>query len=76
MYRGKKYPGIDGTYFFADFCSGKLWGLKRKPDGSWEWAKFLDSGLSVSSFGVDEEGDIYVLDYGNEGVYRLSETGK
>jgi glucose/arabinose dehydrogenase len=76
VYRGKKYRSMDGTYFFADFCSGKLWGLKRKPDGSWEWAKFLDTGHSVSSFGVDEEGDIYIVDYGNGGIYRLAEVGE
>jgi glucose/arabinose dehydrogenase len=76
VYRGKRYQGLEGTYFFTDFCSGKLWGLKRKPDGSWEWAKFLDTGLSVSSFGTDEEGEIYLLDYGGGGIYRLEESGK
>jgi len=76
VYRGKKYPGINGTYFFADFCSGKLRGLRRKPGGSWEWAKFLDTGLSVSSFGEDEDGDIYILDYGKGAIFKLAENGK
>ncbi len=71
VYRGKKYPGINGTYFFADFCSGKLWGLRRKPGGSWEWAKFLDTGLSVSSFGEDEDGEIYILDYGKGAIFHV-----
>lgn len=76
VYRGKKFSGINGTYFFADFCSGKLWGLRKKPGGSWEWAKFLDTGLSVSSFGEDEDGEVYILDYGKGGIYRLAESGK
>jgi glucose/arabinose dehydrogenase len=75
VYRGKKYRGINGTFFFADFCSGKLWGLRKKPDGSWEWTKFLDTGLSVSSFGVDEAGEVYILDFGKGGIYRIAGRG-
>ena len=73
VYRGKKSPGVQGTYFFSDFCSGKLWGLRKKTDGSWEWAKFLDTGLSVSSFGEDAAGEVYILDFGRGGIYRISE---
>jgi glucose/arabinose dehydrogenase len=73
VYRGKKNPGVLGTYFFSDYCSGKLWGLRKKTDGSWEWSKFLDTGLSVSSFGVDEAGEVYILDFGKGGVFRLAE---
>jgi len=85
VYRGKKYPALQGTYFFSDFCSGRIWGLRRKGDrpGSgmpstptevsddWEWAEFLDTRLDVSSFGVDEEGEIYVLDYNGGTVFHL-----
>jgi glucose/arabinose dehydrogenase len=73
VYRGKQSPGINGTYFFSDYCSGKLWGLRKKAGGSWEWTKFLDTGLNVSSFGVDESGEIYILDFGKGGVFRLKE---
>lgn len=73
VYRGDKNPGIEGTYFYSDFCSGKLWGLRKKPDGSWKRTKFLDTGLSVSSFGVDEAGEVYILDFGRGAVYRIAE---
>ena len=29
VYRGARYPAFKGAYFFADFCSGELWALKR-----------------------------------------------
>ena len=74
VYRGKKSPGLNGTYFFSDYCTGRLWGLRKKSDDSWEWAKFLDTGLSVSSFGVDESGEIYILDYGKGGIFRITEA--
>ncbi|MEW6143628.1 MAG: PQQ-dependent sugar dehydrogenase [Thermodesulfobacteriota bacterium] len=72
VYRGGKSPGLKGTYFFSDYCSGKLWGLRKKPGGSWEWAEFLDTELNVSSFGVDEAGEIYILDLGKGGIYRIA----
>ncbi|MCI0482801.1 MAG: PQQ-dependent sugar dehydrogenase, partial [Candidatus Dadabacteria bacterium] len=74
VYRGKKSPGLNGTYFFSDYCTGRLWGLRKKSDDSWEWAKFLDTGLSVSSFGVNESGEIYILDYGKGGIFRITEA--
>ena len=73
VYRGKKYPEIRGTYFFSDYCSGRLWGLRKKPDAAWEWTEFLETGLSVSSFGVDEAGDLYIIDFGKGDIYRLAE---
>ncbi len=74
VYRGKKSPGLNGTYFFSDYCSGKLWGLRKRPGASWEWAKFLDTGLNVSSFGEDESGEIYILDLDKGGIYRIAEA--
>ncbi len=70
VYRGRRYVDIQGTYFFSDFCTGYIWGLRETDDG-WEWAQFLASGLNVSTFGEDEEGEIYVLDYARGDVYRL-----
>ena len=76
VYRGKKNPGIQGTYFFSDYCTGKLWGLRKKRDGSWERAKFLDTGLLVSSFGEDEAGEIYIIDFGRGAIYRIAEESQ
>ncbi len=70
VYRGKEYTDIQGTYFFSDFCTGTIWGLRRTSTG-WEWAEFLSTGLNVSTFGEDEEGEIYVLDYAGGGIYHL-----
>ena len=70
VYRGRRYADIQGIYFFSDFCTGYIWGLRKTDDG-WEWAQFLASGLNVSTFGEDEEGEIYVLDYARGDVYHL-----
>jgi len=31
----------------------------------------LESGLSISSFGEDNDGELYIVDYGGE-LYRIS----
>lgn len=71
-YRGQEYPRMEGVYFFADFCTGTIWGLRH--DGSaWRSAILAEAGFPVSSFGLDEEGNVYVVHYHGQ-VYALSDT--
>ncbi len=70
VYRGKQHAGLMGRYFFGDFCSGRLWALTESASGSWTMTELLQTGLSISSFGEDEEGELYVIDYSGS-IYRL-----
>jgi hypothetical protein len=73
VYRGQTYPGMQGLYFFGDYCSGKLWGLQ--PDGnSWSVHEFLDTLYNFSSFGEDESGELYVIDRGGGAIYQIVES--
>jgi glucose/arabinose dehydrogenase len=77
VYRRADYPRLQGTYFYADYCSGIIWGL-RGPAGGWQNQLLLDSPYSISSFGEDEAGRLYVLRYADNGagtVYLLTDTG-
>ena len=58
MYRGKKMPALYGTYLFADFCTGEIFGYR---DG--KFSVILDTKLQIPSFGEDKEGELYVLGY-------------
>ena len=78
VYRGRRAPGWRGHYVFGDLC-GPIWqlvnrGTRQEP--AWE-AKFLanlpNSG-SPSSFGEDEEGELYAVDIRRNAVYRLIPT--
>ena len=67
MYRGDSYPSLHGYYFYGDW-SGKLFCLKRKPDGMWEELKVsVDQKNSneingkLNSMGEDANGDVYLL---------------
>jgi glucose/arabinose dehydrogenase len=71
VYRGEDGTGLTGIYFFGDFCSGRIRGLR--PDGaSWESTVLLDSGLLISTFGEDESGELYLADYSGGGIYRVT----
>lgn len=71
VYRGSTYPALQGLYFYGDFCSGRVWGL-RKNGALWENVLLSDTAYSISTFGEDETGDLYLADYGSGTVYRIA----
>lgn len=72
VYRGKEFPSLLGTYLFTDFCTGKLWGLRKKDGGGWEWTMLLSTGLQPSSFGEGQDGSIYILDYTTGRIFKIT----
>ena len=69
VYRGTQQPILRGVYVFSDNCSGILWTLQV--DASRLAPRVaLDSGESISSFGVGDNGEIYAADLGG-GISRL-----
>ncbi len=69
VYRGAHVDFLRGTYVFGDYCSGRIMGLI---DG--EPHVLLASGVRISSFGEDEEGELYVVDHGG-GIYKITPAG-
>jgi len=70
IYRGKQYPELDGNYLVGDFCSGLIWRLFPRPDGAWDSAIVLESGLDIASFGEDVDGELYVVSR-ERGVFQI-----
>lgn len=69
VYRGAM-PEWNGIYFYGDYCSRIIWGLIRS-DGSWQAQRLFEADGSITSFGQDESGEIYLTtDNGN--VYQLA----
>ena len=64
VYRGSALPQLDGYYFYGDFGSGNIWSLYRDDSGQWQSSIFMkNTNLAISSFGQDEDGELYVLSY-------------
>jgi hypothetical protein len=76
VYRGCAIPDLGGTYFFGDYCTGRIWSF------AWNGSSVTNfqertaelapgGGLSIdliSSFGVDGRGELYVVDNGTGGA--------
>ena len=75
VYRGKKNPTLRSWYLFGDYCSGEIFGLRPTATGLSPVAQephiLAKTGLNISSFGEDEEGELYVVGHGGT-VHRLS----
>ena len=72
VYRGAALPDWYGVYLYGDFASGKVWGLLRQPDGSWQNSLLFETGALISSFGQDESGEVYLVNYNGELLQLVS----
>lgn len=70
VYRGRRIPSLVGWYLFGDYCSGRIWALRREGSGV-VVQELLKSSLSISSFGEDEAGELYVCDHLGGRIYRI-----
>lgn len=70
VYRGEALPDMDGVLVYGDFCSGIVWGAYRDTAGAWQSLILFDSDYSISSFGEDEAGELYLLDH-NGTIYQF-----
>lgn len=62
VYRGPAAPSLRGVYLFADYCAGTIWGLTRAADSAPNVTPLHGSNLRISSFGLDEAANLYVVD--------------
>jgi glucose/arabinose dehydrogenase len=77
VYRGCRMPGYAGHYFYGDYGTGIIRSFRLEAGRAVEardWTTTI-SGASrairnPSSFGVDADGEIYVVDYDGE-IYRI-----
>ena len=75
VYRGVGLPGLNGSYIYGDYCSGKIWevNVKELIRGDSTPRLLVDSDLYITSFAQDLSGNLYVLSQ-NAGIYRLVTT--
>lgn len=72
VYRGPGNPLMQGTYFYGDFGSGRIWTL-RLSGGVVQSQLLMDTSFNISSFGEDEAGRLYLADYSTGSVYRIDQ---
>jgi glucose/arabinose dehydrogenase len=69
VYRGETGALPDGTYVFGDYCTGEIFGV-GVDELPWIPRVLLDTPLLLSSFGEDEDGELYAVNHNGQ-VHRL-----
>ena len=69
VYKGTAIPSLANKYIFADL-TGKIWSLTEAPANTWTRADMLGTNLTLTSFGRDAAGELYLVDY-NGNILKL-----
>src|SRR5262249_44286077 len=67
-------PKVPGSYVYADYCSGVISSLSGAADGGLVQQALLATNMSVSTFGEDQQHELYVADHEGGRIYRIGST--
>lgn len=73
-YRGASSPALQGYYIYGDYSSRRIFAARPDANGAWAPEVLLPppaSVNSISSFGEDESGELYLVDYGNGKIWAI-----
>jgi glucose/arabinose dehydrogenase len=83
VYRGCAIPDLFGTYFYADYCTARIWSFRYDGAAVTDLQeRTAELGVSVgghsvdliTSFGQDAHGELYLCDQGGE-VFVIEPAG-
>jgi hypothetical protein len=72
VYRGQNTPALTGLYIYADYISGRIWSLNYSTGAVVENKELFDTNLFISSFGIDDQNELYFLAFDGE-VYAIQQ---
>ncbi len=87
VYRGARLPEMSGSYIYGDFGNGQIFAVVSTDDEEAESplghktargnkvVELAQTGIKISSFGEDEAGEIYIVDYALGGIHQLERAG-
>jgi glucose/arabinose dehydrogenase len=82
VYRGTSMPALQGTYFYADYCSAQIWSFQyvggQVTAFTNRTAQLDPPGIlainNPTSFGEDANGEIYICDQSGGEIYRIDQV--
>jgi glucose/arabinose dehydrogenase len=80
VYRGPSLSSLTGVYVFADYSSGRIWGMGYDGNEVTPPAELVDADFRISSFGLDQARELYICAYDPTGtvtqIYKLKQVAK
>ncbi|GAB4198616.1 MAG: PQQ-dependent sugar dehydrogenase [Wenzhouxiangellaceae bacterium] len=71
-YRGAQFTGMQGWYFYSDWCTGVLWAA-RDDGGGWQSFEVGSvSPFTVTGYAEDENGELFAV--GGEQIFQIVST--
>ena len=75
VYRGSRFPELVGHYLFADWETRRIWAATLTPDKKLDkLTELVKPTVRVVSFGEDQAGEIYFLDYDAGTLHTLERS--
>ncbi|UCE17145.1 MAG: PQQ-dependent sugar dehydrogenase [Gemmatimonadota bacterium] len=73
VYRGTSTPQLTGKYLYADYVTGRIWSLQYDGQNPPSNTELFDTDLNISSFGVDEDNELYFCAFDGS-IYKISSS--
>lgn len=73
VYHGSTAPSLTGAYVYGDYGSGRIWALTLNGTGAPTNTLLSDTTLTLSSFGVDSNGELYICAFDGK-IYKFNST--
>jgi len=73
VYRGHSIPGLCGVYLYADYGNGEIFGLRYDGHTTIAHRKIFSTRHRISSFGEDEDRELYIVDLDGK-VFKIIST--
>ena len=70
VYRGTEIFSLYGKYIYGDWCTGDIWGLTYSDDGNHVNEHLIQSGINITSFGLDQNNELLIC--ANANIYKLT----
>jgi hypothetical protein len=74
VYRGNRRPELTGAYIYSDYCTGRISMLRYNNGVVTSDSLLINGAFPVSSFGVDQFNELYILGYSGGKIYRFNSS--
>jgi len=73
VYEGNRLATFVGRYIYGDYCTGEIWSVDYT-DKAAKPTLEASTHFKISTFGEGKDGSLYVADYDDGVIYKLSAT--